>query len=105
MSGEDFTPDDIIGVFLYGLHQLQVDDAGLTPDNDPDDLQTIGALSVLAYRVAAACGTPIDMALCRCAVLTGALIASPELGQGDTIVRKWATARAEVLELQNTGNR
>jgi hypothetical protein len=105
MTDQDFAPDDIIGIFMYGLHQLHVDAGGLTPDNDPDALQTIGALSVLVYRIAAACDTPFHMALSRCAVLTGALIASPELGQGDTIAHKWRTARDEVLELQNTGNR
>lgn len=104
MTDEDFTPDAIIDIFVYGLHQLQVNDAGLRPDNDPDDLQTVGALSVLVYRIAAACDTPFHMALSRCAVLTGALIASPGLGQGDPIVHKWRTARDEVLELQHTGN-
>jgi len=43
--------------------------------------------------------TPFHMALSRVAVLTGALVASPELGGGDTIARKWLIARAELLEL------
>lgn len=96
---DGFTPDDVIGCFLYGLDRLQVDDHGLT-DNDPDDLQTVGALSVLVYRVAAACDTPYHMALSRCAVLTGALVASKELGHGDTIVHRWLIACAELLDLR-----
>jgi hypothetical protein len=100
----DFTPDDVIGCFLYGLDRLQVDDAGLTDDNDPDDLQTVGALSVLVYRIAATCDTPFHLALARVAVLTGGLIASPELGSGDSIARKWLIATAELLELRLAAN-
>jgi hypothetical protein len=85
------------------LYQLRTDDTGLTADNDPDDLLTVGALSVLVYRLASACDTPFDMALSRCAVLTGALVAAHELGCGDMVVAKWREARDEVLQLQNAG--
>jgi hypothetical protein len=104
VTDSDFTPDDLVNVFLYGLHQLKVNANGLAAGNDPDDLQTCGALSVLVYRVASACDTPYDMALSRCAVLTGALVASKALGQGAAIVPKWRNARDEVLALQNAGN-
>jgi hypothetical protein len=85
---------------LYGQQRLQITNDGLHPDNDPDDLQTMGALSVLVYRLAAASETPFDCALARLATLTGALLVSPQLGGGPEIVKKWAVARAEVLLLQ-----
>jgi hypothetical protein len=98
--------EHVIGIFLYGLGQLQVDDNRLIPDaNDEDDLQTIGALCVQVYRITAAGITPFDMALSRLAVLTGALLISPTLGHGPDIVRKWLLARSEVLELQLTANK
>jgi hypothetical protein len=98
-------PDDVIGCFLYGLHQLRVDDSGLVPGaNDEDDLHTVGALSVAVYRIVARCDTPRDLALSRLAVTTGGLLASQWLGGGETIVRKWLIARAEALELQLAGN-
>jgi hypothetical protein len=104
MTDEGFTANDVVDMFLYGLQRLHVDDAGLEPGNDPADLQTVGALSVLVYRIAATAETPYHLALSRVAVLTGALIASPELGGGDSIARKWLIARAELLELRLAAN-
>jgi hypothetical protein len=98
------TPDDVIGAFMYGQNQLQVNDAGLKADNDPEDLQTMGALSVAVYRLTADSDTPVQAALARLAVVTGGLLVSKDLGQGDTIVRKWLTARSEVLDLQLAAN-
>jgi hypothetical protein len=104
MTPDAFTPDDVVGCLLFGLDRLQVDDDGLTDDNDPADLQTVGALSVLVYRIAATCDTPFHLALSRVSVMTGALLASREFGNGATIVRKWLIARAELLELRLAAN-
>ena len=39
---DGITTDDLPGIFLYGAHRLRLNENGLTPGHDPDDLQTIG---------------------------------------------------------------
>jgi hypothetical protein len=97
---DDMTPTDAINAFLYGCSELHVTSDGIHPDNDPEHLHTMGALSVLVYRLVVAEETPWQMAVARLATLTGALLVSPELGNGPEIVRKWLIARSEVLELR-----
>jgi hypothetical protein len=69
------TPEDIIGCFLFGLTELKVNNYGLVPGaNSEDDIAAIGALAVLAYRIADRGQTPTDLALSRLATTTGALL-------------------------------
>jgi hypothetical protein len=95
----NMTPDDAINAFLYGCSELDVTEDGVAPDMDPEHLQTMGALSVLIYRLVVAEESPWQMALARLAVLTGALLVSSELGSGPEIVAKWQAAKSEAFEL------
>jgi hypothetical protein len=38
----DFTPDEVIGIFLYGAYLLKLNEHGLIPGvHDPDDLKRL----------------------------------------------------------------
>ena len=100
------TPDDLVGSFLYGCSELDVNDHGIAPDMDPAHLATMGPLSVLTFRCVVAGDTPWELAVARLSTLTAALLVSSELGSGAEIVTKWLAARSEVYELwQLAGNK
>jgi hypothetical protein len=99
------SPEEAIGVFMFGLYQLHFDNLGLQYDRcDPDDLNAVGTAAVMVYRIADKSETPSDCALSRLCVLTGALLVAPRGDDGARIVREWLDAKSEYLALQLAGN-
>jgi hypothetical protein len=96
------TADELIGCFLYGLTELKTNNYGLIPGaNSEDDIAAVGALAVLAYRIADRGQTPADLALSRLATTTGALLgarclpAEQQFAIGERVVAEWRNAKTE----------
>lgn len=94
-------PDGLIGCFLFGVSQLQLNDNGLVPGaHDPDDLTTLGALAVLVNRRTEERDTVFDGTVCGLAVLAAALIAADATGLSvPHLVPRWRETFALALEL------
>ena len=97
------TDDDITGIFLFSLTLLDVDDNGLTDDNDIHDLEAIAKLCRDVKAITAAADTPYQMALFRLAVLTEDVLVTWVIPDRQ-VVKAWVLARAEVLKLRLAGN-
>jgi hypothetical protein len=90
--------DDLCGTFLYGLTRLQVDEHGLSADNELADLNAVAALCI-GVKIATADGdTPEQLCLHRVATLTERLITTWVV-RDDRAAGDWMIARAELLQL------
>jgi hypothetical protein len=100
-EGDRMTPEQALEAFHYGLSLLKVDDQGLQYDQcDPTDLQAVGGASVLMHRMASKAESPVDCALSRLCITTGALLVAPRGDVGARIAREWLDAKAEYTALQ-----
>jgi hypothetical protein len=100
----DMDAETFIGSYLFGLTTaLIVDDQGVMFDGcDEDDLRALGAASDVAHRIAAKAEAPVDCALSRLAVMTGALLLAQRGPQGARIVPEWRSALSEYMELADS---
>jgi len=88
-----------INEFLSGIQQLRVDENGIAPDYGFAELNPVAKQCFAIEEITAAGNTPEEILLHRVARLTGDLITTVILGDGESIVREWLVARAELAEL------
>jgi hypothetical protein len=88
---------ETIQVFIQMLSGLRVDKFGLKPDNHLGYLNPLAKMCFQVENITAAADTPEHLLVHRVAKLTGDLITTVKLAGGETIVREWFMARAELL--------
>ena len=97
------TDDELIGVFIYSMSLLCIDETGLTDDNQLDDLETVARLCRDVKAITAEQRTPEEMALRRLALCTEDVLVTWVI-LSRRAVKQWMIARAELLELQLAAN-
>lgn len=95
------TPNDRhkCDVFAKSLNLLEVDDDGLTDNNDFTEIKAIAQLCPEIKQIAAASETPEQLALYRVAVLTEAVCLTWGMANRKA-VKDWLIARGELLVLR-----
>jgi hypothetical protein len=88
-----------IDEFLSAIRRLRVDEKGIAPDYGFAELNPIAKQCFAVEDITAAGNTPEEILLHRVARLTGDLITTVILGEGESIVREWLIARAELLQI------
>jgi hypothetical protein len=92
---------EILDAFEQSLVSLDVDERGLTRNNDLADLNAGAALSYAVIDVTADAANPREMLTHRLAHIAQELLTTLFKGSdGDRIVRQYLLARAELLELK-----
>lgn len=92
---------EILDAFEQLLVGLDVDDHGLTRDNDLQHLNAIAGFSYAVIDVTTDAANPREMLTNRLARITQELLTTLFRGcDGDRIVREYLLARAELLELK-----
>jgi imidazole glycerol phosphate synthase subunit HisF len=92
-----------IDVFLHSLRLLRLNDDGLEPGHDPEDLNAIALLCEITKAITGAGRTVEDVLLCSLADKTEALLAAAVMpGDGD-VAKNWLKARGELLCCRLTG--
>ncbi|MBV9350804.1 MAG: hypothetical protein JOZ23_04610 [Mycobacterium sp.] len=89
----------LVGAFLYGQTLLNIDDTGLTEDNQLDDLVTVATLCLKVKAITAAGDTLEQLCLHRLATLTEEVLFTGAV-RSRQAVKQWLIARAELLELK-----
>jgi len=92
---------EILDAFEQSLVSLDVDERGLTRNNDLADLNAVAALSYAVIDVTADAANPREMLTHRLAHIAQELLTTLFKGSdGNRIVRQYLLARAELLELK-----
>lgn len=89
----------LVGVFLYAQTLLNIDDTGLTDDNQVDDLVTVAKLCLKVKTMTAAGDTLEQLCLHRLATLTEGVLVTG-VTPSRQAVKQWLIARAELVELR-----
>jgi hypothetical protein len=93
----------LIGVFLYSLTLLRVDEESLTPGNDLSDMNAVAKLCLDVKAITAPGDTPEQLSLHRLACLTEDLLITYVFPDRQ-VVKAWMCARAELLDLRLAAN-
>lgn len=93
------TDDDLRGIFRYALSRLDVDERGLSDDNDMADMNATAALCLAIKASAATADTLEQLLLHRLAILTERLLISPWVPDPG-IAKEWLIARSELLQAE-----
>jgi hypothetical protein len=92
---------EIVDAFEQSLVGLDVDERGLTRENDLQHLNAVAALSYAVIDVTTDAANPREMLTHRLAHIAQELLTTLFKGcDGDRIVREYLLARAELLELK-----
>jgi hypothetical protein len=97
------TPDERCETFVRALTLLDVDDDGLTDNNNLDDLEAIAQICPDVKNITSPGDSPYALALHRLAVLTEDLLVTYVFPDRQ-VVRGWLIARAELLDLRLAAN-
>jgi hypothetical protein len=90
-----------VNLFMHSLTKIRTDDAGLLPDHDLQDLNTIALLcGVVRIFADAHSETVEDVLLAHLADATEALLVSAVVPTDNDVTGAWWKARADLVECQ-----